>query len=95
MWTLCPQVLDAPVTILGLEPDHFAVVAATPLLLVLALDAVASFGGALLLGTGVYLAKRGQLAGCLAASPACAGTYASARRVVTAPSTLLRLVGGP
>ena len=76
MWTSCPMVLDAPVTILGLEPDDFAVVAATPLLLALVLDAVASFGGALLLGAGVYLAKRGRPPGRLAASPACAGTDA-------------------
>ena len=54
-----------PVTILGLEPDDFAVVAATPLLLALVLDAVASFGGALLLGAGVYLAKRGRPPGAL------------------------------
>ena len=65
MWTPCPMVLDAPVTILGLEPDDFAVVAATPLLLALVLDAVASFGGALLLGAGVYLAKRGRPPGAL------------------------------
>ena len=49
MWTPCPMVLDEPVKILGLEPDDFAVVAATPLLLSLLVDAVASFGGALLL----------------------------------------------
>jgi hypothetical protein len=54
------MVLDAPVTILGLEPEDFAMVAVTPLLLALLLEAVASFGGAVLLGAGVYFAKRGR-----------------------------------
>ena len=65
MWTPCPMVLDEPVKILGLEPEDFAVVAATPLLLSLLVDAVASFGGAVLLGAAVYLAKRGRPPGAL------------------------------
>src|SRR5205807_2093275 len=60
MWTPCPMVLDEPVKILGLEPDDFAVVAATPLLLSLLVDAVASFGGALLLvSIGAWYALHG------------------------------------
>jgi hypothetical protein len=65
MWTPCPMVLDEPVKILGLEPEDFAIVAVTPLLLSLVVDAVASFGGALLLGGAVHLAKRGRPPGAL------------------------------
>jgi len=59
------MVLDEPVKILGLEPEDFAVVAVTPLFLSLLVEAVASFGGALLLGAAVYLAKRGRPPGAL------------------------------
>ena len=83
------------VTILGLEPDDFAVVAATPLLLALVLDAVASFGRPLAAWRGRVSRQAWPTAGRLAASPACAGTDASARRVVAATSALLGLVGGP
>ena len=79
----------------GLEPDDFAVVAATPLLLALVLDAVASFGGALLLGAGVYLAKRGRPPGALLHRLHALELTRSARRVVAPAAALLGLVGGP
>ena len=55
----------------GRRPDQAAVNGlicrqiSSPLLLSLLVDAVASFGGALLLGAAVYLAKRGRPPGAL------------------------------
>lgn len=65
MWTPCPIVLDDPVTICGLEAEDFGLVALTPLLASLLLDAVPSLLGAGLLGTALYLTKRGQPPGAL------------------------------
>ncbi len=65
MWTPCPMVLDEPVKIFGLEPEDFGVVAATPLLACLFVDAGASFGCAAMLGAALYLSKRGRPPGAL------------------------------
>ncbi len=65
MWTDCPQVLDEPVKILGLEPEDFAVVAITPVFLALLCDALTSFGGTALVGAALYFAKRGRPPGAL------------------------------
>lgn len=65
MWSPCPMVLDEPVNVCGLEPDDFGLVAATPLLASLLLDAVPSFVVAGALGIVLYLAKRGQPPGAL------------------------------
>ena len=65
MWTPCPTVLDEPVKILGLEPDDFGLVAATPLLACLFVDAVVSFTCAAVLGAVLYLSKRGRPPGAL------------------------------
>jgi len=65
MWTHCPQVLDEPVKIFGLDVEDFGLVAATPLLACVVLDAVASFGCAAVLGAVLYLSKRGRPPGAL------------------------------
>ena len=65
MWLPCPQVLDAPVKILGLELEDFAMSAITPLLVSYFLDVLPSFGLGLLLGLALYSAKRGRPQGAL------------------------------
>jgi hypothetical protein len=65
MWTLCPVTLDAPVKILGLEPEDFLCAAITPLLASVVLDTLPSFGCGALVGLGFYGAKRGQASGAL------------------------------
>jgi len=65
MWTPCPMVLDEPVKIFGLEPEDFGLVTVTPLLAGVVLDALASFGCAAVLGTVLYLCKRGKPPGAL------------------------------
>jgi hypothetical protein len=65
MWTACPTVLDAPVTIMGLEPEDFAIVAIAPLFLAFVLDAAASLLVALALGWAVTRAKRGRPPGAM------------------------------
>jgi hypothetical protein len=63
MWTPCPQILDAPVTIFGVTPEDFAVISVTPLLASLLFDAPGSFGCAALVAAALYLSKRGRSAG--------------------------------
>ena len=65
MWTPCPVMLDEPVTIVGLELEDFGLVAVTPLLACLFVDAVTSFCCAGALGAGISLAKRGKPPGAL------------------------------
>jgi hypothetical protein len=65
MWTPCPNVLDEPVKVLGLEIEDFGMVAASPLVLGFVFDALASFGLAFLLGVALYLSKRGRPPGAV------------------------------
>jgi hypothetical protein len=65
MWTPCPQVLDEPVKILGVELEDFVLIATFPLCLSLFLDTVPCFVGTALLAYGLYRAKRGRPPGAL------------------------------
>jgi len=65
MWTPCPQVLDEPVKIFGLEIEDFTAVALTPMLAGLFLESWQSFACAGVLGVGLYRSKRGRAPGAL------------------------------
>ena len=65
MWRKCPQVLDEPVTILGLEPEDFAGTALVPVLAALVLDTLPSFACGAAVGAFLYFSKRGRAAGAL------------------------------
>ena len=65
MWTPCPQHLDEPVLILGLEPEDYGLVMLVLLLTSLVASALLSFGLALLAGIACGRLKRGQPPGAL------------------------------
>jgi hypothetical protein len=58
-------VLDAPVTILGYEPEDFCVVALMPMLLGLFVDMIPSLLGAAVFAAALYFLKRGKPPGML------------------------------
>jgi hypothetical protein len=65
MWTDCPVMLDEPVTICGVEPEDFGLIAVTPLFASFFLAAAPSLLLAGALGVALSLAKRGQPPGAL------------------------------
>jgi hypothetical protein len=65
MWRSCPQVLDAPVKILGLEPEDFAVAASMPMCTASFLDTIPSFATGVAVGLALYFTKRGRPSGAL------------------------------
>lgn len=65
MWTPCPQTLDEPVKVFGLEPEDFAVMLAVPAAASLAIDVLLSCGCGVLVGLVMYFGKRGRPPGAL------------------------------
>jgi hypothetical protein len=60
MWTPCPTTIDAPVTILGLEPEDYSLVAMALIVASTCMHAILAFACAAGVGWAVWAAKRGR-----------------------------------